>query len=42
MILLAFWFDILHAGSELNRASHCIVDNSSYFEVSIVSTVMML
>jgi len=40
--LLVFWFDILDAISELNRASHCIAANSEYYEVSVVSIVMML
>jgi len=41
-ILLVFRFDILHPIAELNRASHCIAANSQYFEVSIVSIVVML
>jgi len=40
--LLFFWFEILHAIAELNKASHCIAANSEYFEVSIGSIVMML
>ena len=34
LILLAFWFDIVHAVAELDRASHCIATNGEYFEVS--------
>jgi len=41
-ILAIFWFDILHAIAELNRASHCIAANSEYFEGSAVSAVMIL
>jgi len=41
-VLLGFWFDILNAIAELNRASHCIAANNQYFEVSVVSIVMML
>jgi len=41
--LLVFWFDILRAIiGELNRASRRIAANSEYFEVFIVSIVMML
>jgi len=41
-ILLVFWFDILHAIAELDRASHCIAANSEYFDVSVVSIVVIL
>jgi len=34
--------DILYAIAELNRDSHCIAASGEYFEVSIVSIVMML
>jgi len=40
--LLVFWFDILQAIAKLNRASPCIAANSEYFEVSMMSIVMML
>jgi len=32
----AAWPPLLHAIAELNRASHCIVVTSDYFEVSAV------
>jgi len=32
----SFWFDILHAITELKRASHRIAANSDYQEVSII------
>jgi len=35
-------FDILHAVSELNGASHCIAANGDYFEVSAVSIIILL
>jgi len=35
-------FDILHAVSELNGASHCIAANGDYFEVSALSIIIML
>jgi len=41
-ILVVFGLDILHAIANLNRASHCIAADSEYFEVFVVSIVVML
>jgi len=39
--LLVFWYDILHAIAELNKASHCIGVTDT-FKDSAVSIVMIL
>jgi len=40
--LLVVWFDILRAIAELNRASHFIAAYSEYFEICVVSIVIIL
>jgi len=40
--LLVFLCDILHAIAKLNKASPCVAANSEHFDVSMLSTVMML